>query len=643
MQYKYGFEAASLLFMLVVLAHFAIVRQFPTAKTTVFRALLFVCIGECAANLLSCFGLANPALVPQTANEWIAFCFFALEGLSSYLIYLYIVAVCGMERGRKRAAVCVGAVLSACFFAFLLSTPFTGFFYCFEENVYHQGFGADFGYFYIGCFFLLNLAVMELNRKHVGIRQRTIIWGYTLIAVGSIAVQYFYRDILLTSAGNAVIIFMIYLAMQNPGELFDTVTGIGNGEALEIQLQDAMRGRKSLAVITVYIRHYHRINMLFGAENGNRLLSIMGQYFYRLGGKFHVFRSETTSFTVLAPEEKCAAMTEKIKGRFAQEWQLEGSRILVEYAVVIQHCPKDFSTMPEFLGMREYLADLVGKDGGQAVIETDRQMIEGYYRRNKVEVALDRALANHALDVYYQPIYSLKERRIVALEALSRLKDEELGFIPPDEFIPVAEKSGKIVKIGEIVLEECCKFLSKHVLSNTSLGLRSIQVNISAAQCMRQNLTEAVLAVLEKYHVPTSMIVLELTESTAISAPALMERHMTELGRAGISFAMDDYGTGHANFSYLVRYPFREVKIDKDMTWAYFANDTARIVLGNEINTMQRLEIPMVIEGIETREQSEEMERLGVQYIQGYYYGKPMPEAELLRYIRSFNAALETY
>ena len=155
---------------------------------------------------------------------------------------------------------------------------------------------------------------------------------------------------------------------------------------------------------------------------------------------------------------------------------------------------------------------------------------------------------------------------------------------------------------------------------------------------MQQNLKEAILPILEKYHVPASMIVLELTETTAINTPSLMEHHMKELGDAGISFAMDDYGTGNANCSYLVRFPFREVKIDKEMTWAYFNNKTAKIVLENEIKTMQSLGIPMVIEGIEKVEQSEEMERLGVEYIQGYYYGKPLSETECLRYIRNFNS-----
>jgi EAL domain-containing protein (putative c-di-GMP-specific phosphodiesterase class I) len=141
---------------------------------------------------------------------------------------------------------------------------------------------------------------------------------------------------------------------------------------------------------------------------------------------------------------------------------------------------------------------------------------------------------------------------------------------------------------------------------------------------------------MEKYHIPPSMITLELTEGIAVEMPERMLCHMDELGKQGVSFAMDDYGSGNSNCSYLIRFPFQEVKIDKEIVWAYFNSETAKIVLESEIRTLKKLGRKIVVEGIENREQSEAMERLGVDYIQGYYYGKPMPEAECLRYIRNF-------
>ena len=181
------------------------------------------------------------------------------------------------------------------------------------------------------------------------------------------------------------------------------------------------------------------------------------------------------------------------------------------------------------------------------------------------------------------------------------------------------------------------------MLSNLSLGIRTVHVNISMAQCLQQNLTETIAPVLEKYHIPPSMLTLEITERTAITTPERMLWHMEELGKMGVSFAMDDYGSGNANCSYLIRFPFEEIKIDKDIVWAAFEDEKARIVMENEIRTIQRLGIPLIVEGIEHREQSEMVESLGVDYIQGYYYGRPLPEQECLRYVRSFNSVPENY
>ena len=285
--------------------------------------------------------------------------------------------------------------------------------------------------------------------------------------------------------------------------------------------------------------------------------------------------------------------------------------------------------------MQEYLLEQARKQSLH-VIENNHTFIEQYHRRKQVEHALKKAVEERSFEVYFQPIYSLKDKQIVSLEALTRMKDEKLGVILPDEFIPLAEKNGSIIQIGEIVLENCCRFLSRHILSNDSLGIRNIRVNISRIQCMQQNFKNTILPVLEKYHIPPSMIILEVTESTVSLASELMLYHMKELAKTGIGFAADKYVTGNSNASSLVKFPFHEIKIDKDTTWAYFENETSHIILENEIQTMKRMGFLVVVEGIETKEQSKAMEALGVNYVQGYYYGKPMPEKESLVYIRKF-------
>lgn len=644
MQYHYDYEIAALLFMTIILLHFMFIHQFPSDKMKVFRLLLFVCCMESAANILSCIGLANPRIVPQLVNELFAFAFFVLEGLSSYLILRYFIAASELSGKAKKGTLLFGAVPFFFFEVLVILTPVTGFFYYFKDNSYYQGFGSAFGYLYIAYFFAFNIVIVFWKRKVIGPRIMMIVFSYSVAAVFIVWLQYQSNGVILTGTGNAIIILMMYLAMLNPSEMLDPVTGIGNESAFLLQLKHILSHTADVTILTIDIRQFHHINKMLGYENSNRILQEVGNCLLQLADRFHVFRNLGDTFTVLVDSpEKSKVLEEKISERLKEEWVVQQNHVVLNTVMIIQHYPKDFDSIPDFKGMREYLLEIAKTMENSGIIETNELLIKNYYRRTKVEMAIERAVLEQSFEVYYQPIYSLKKKHIISLEALVRLKDKELGFIPPDEFIPIAEKNGKIVRIGAMVLEESCRFLSRHVLSNPSLGIKTIHVNLSAVQCLRQNLAETIVPVLEKYHIPPSMITLEVTERTAISAPDLMRKHMEEMGKLGILFSMDDYGSGHANCSYLIQFPFQEVKIDKEIVWACFEKESARVLLENEISTIQKLGLPLVIEGIEKKEQSELMERFGVECIQGYYYGKPLPEKECLRYIRRFHTDIEEY
>lgn len=644
MQYNYDFEVATLLLMIIILLHYNFVRQFPTEKAKVFGALLYACTAECAMNIISCIGLEHTDVVPQYLNELAAFIFFLLEGLCAYLIFRYVLVLCDFEKKQNRILKIVGMIPFSVFEILVFLTPFIGVFYYMEDNRYYQGFGANFGYYYLMFFYILDIVMILIQRKRLERRLKVIMVIYTMISVAAVLIQFQTKAILLTSSANLFMIFMMYLSLQNPGELLDPLTGMGNENALELMLKQMEDHKKKGIVVTLDIRQFHQVIELFGIESSNALLEEVGNYLYQLCGRFHVFHVNGDVYTLLLEDEKKSLeVVEKIRKRFDEDWQVNGSRIAVDCILVVQHYPEDFSTIPEYRGIRDYQLEHAKQNRNQQIFETDQTLLAEYRRSMEVEIAIRNALKNHNLQVYFQPIYSLKEKRIVSLEALARIMDEKLGLILPDEFIPLAEKNGSIIQIGEMVLEECCRFLSRHVLSNTSLGIQTIQINVAVAQCMQQKLKESIVPILEKYHISPSMITLEITEGSTISAPELMKHHMKELGELGVAFAVDDYGSGNANYSYLIKFPFKEIKIDKEMTWEYFKSDTARIILENEIRTMHKLGIPLVVEGVETQEQSDAMEQLGVEYIQGYFYGRPMPEKECLRYIRTFHSAPEEY
>lgn len=644
MQYNYDFELAALLLMIIIFLHFVSIRQFPEEKNKVFGRLLGVCIAETAFNIASSIGLANTDFIPQIVNEFLAFAFFVLEGLCSWLMFQYVLLLCAFEKEKTKKISIFGSIPFVIFGLFVLANPWIGFYFYMEDGRYHQGFGADFGYLYIIFYYVLNIALIFIRKRIVDRYIKIVIISCAILAVAQILIQFYARGMLLTSAGNLFFVFMVYLAMQNPSGFLDPVTGVGNESAFTIFMTEMLKHDDHHMVVTVAVRQFQQINKLFGVENCNHLLEEIAGYFYKLCGKHCVFHMSGDSFTLLLTEDEAGRkILQQVQERFQKEWQIKQNPILLESLIIVQHFPEDFSTLPEYRGQWQFMMDRAKQNRGQQKFETDPKLLAEYERQTALEEVLQNAVKEKAFQVYYQPIYSLKDKRIVSLEALVRMQDPKLGFVSPDEFIPLAEKNGSIFQIGAIVLEECCRFLSKHVLPNPSLGIKTIQMNVSPAQCMQQNMCDSILPVLEQYHIPPSMITLEVTESAAVHAPELMQHHMEALGATGIRFAADDYGSGNSNFSNLIRFPFREVKIDKKVTWAYFENDVAKVILENEIKIMEQLGIPVVAEGVEEKEQSDVLEQLGVEYIQGYYYGKPMPEKECLRYIRNFISEPEEY
>ena len=258
-------------------------------------------------------------------------------------------------------------------------------------------------------------------------------------------------------------------------------------------------------------------------------------------------------------------------------------------------------------------------------------------RRISVEMAVRRALENRSLEVYYQPIYDTKCGKIHSAEALVRLKDEELGMISPEEFIPVAEQTGMIAQIGDFVFQEVCRFLSSGAPQHA--GLRFVEVNLSTVQCMDTQLPERLLSIAEGYGVSPSEINLEITESAMVYSMNTMRSVMEELTKDGFSFALDDFGTGRANLSYLQNFPFRIIKVDKSFLWADGESEDNHVIFENMLSLIRGLRREAVAEGVETKEQRDMLISHGVEYLQGFYYSKPVPEQDFMKYLEEFEMA----
>ena len=304
---------------------------------------------------------------------------------------------------------------------------------------------------------------------------------------------------------------------------------------------------------------------------------------------------------------------------------------LIPY-VCLAKCPEDIDNFQSLISFGTDFHEKLPYNG--EVIHADGSTVKRMVSLlTGMDSIIERALANHGFHVYYQPIYSIEKKRFVSAEALLRLIDEKEGFISPEIFIPAAEKSGAIHKIGDYVLTEVFQFIASSEYKK--LGLEYIEINLSVSQCMHHGLADSILESMSRYGVSSNQVNLEITESAASYDQSVMSENLERLSAAGLTFSLDDYGTGYSNMYRIAALPLKIVKLDK--TFVNNQNSKMWTILQNTVRMIKDLNMQIVVEGIETEEMVKKFSDLKCDFIQGYFFSKPIPQREFVEFIDRWN------
>jgi EAL domain-containing protein (putative c-di-GMP-specific phosphodiesterase class I)/GGDEF domain-containing protein len=357
--------------------------------------------------------------------------------------------------------------------------------------------------------------------------------------------------------------------------------------------------------------------------NGNILLRQISEFLISLDRKNKVFHMAGTQFAVVVPDgRECHGWINKIIDRFDKPFYLNNIEVSLWAYLCCVSYPDNVSTLSDVIDTIDYSLKEAKTNRHNYVVYGSADILSKKRREAEVEQAVRTAVQHKSFEVYYQPIYSVSDKKYTSAEALVRLRDKALGFITPDEFIPMAEKNGEILAIGEIVLEKVCIFIQEH--HPEDLGIKRIHVNLSVVQCMQENITQRLFTILDRYTISHELISFEITETTAINSGDRLQNVMQALNERGVRLALDDYGTGYSNTANIMQYPYAIVKLDKSIVWAAQNNVKAAISLKYIIAMIKELDMAVLAEGIETTRQAKSLIEIGCEYFQGFYYSKPI-------------------
>lgn len=419
----------------------------------------------------------------------------------------------------------------------------------------------------------------------------------------------------------------------------DPLTGLTNRQGLESLAAQAIQAapEQSFALILVDLNGFKQFNEAFGFPAGDAILVEAAARLRRcLKASDQVARIGGDEFAIrlpgIDPQMAATAVALRIGQALADEFLHEGRPTPLGASIGIAFYPLDGNNLHTLLRNAELALDEVRAEGGHPAFRVyDPRMSEAVEHRQSMAADLRQALARGDLELFYQPIVDLQHRRVAGAEALLRWRHPEQGLIPPDVFIPLAEKSGLIVDIGLWCVDQACRQLAQWRREGLPLTLT---VNVSARQIPDGLPASAILAAVDRHGIMPHWLGLEITESLLLADLTGAQAWLDEVRAAGFQAYLDDFGTGYSSLSYLKRFQVDKVKIDKAFIRDIAEDASDRALVGAVIILAGSLAFEVVAEGIETAEQAHFLTDISCHYGQGYYFSRPVPA-------RDFPAALD--
>jgi len=404
--------------------------------------------------------------------------------------------------------------------------------------------------------------------------------------------------------------------------LTDTLTGLCNRRAMDAALARLIAGNAPFGLMHIDLDGFKQVNDTLGHPIGDRLLQEVAERIRhsaraedvvaRLGGdEFAVFQRGIHS------AENAALLGSRLIERVSAPYRIDGHTVEIGASIGIALVPADGSAAEDVMKAAD-VALYHAKANGRGVAHFfEPRMIDQIEVRRSLEDDLRRAVEERQFELHYQPIHNLGDGGLVGFEALCRWRHPERGLIPPSDFIPLAEETGLITRIGVQVIDDAVA-----AVASWPSDLH-VAVNLSPLQLKCPGLLPTVLAALSRHGLQGHRLELEITEAVLLREDETIIANLNALDAAGVRLAMDDFGTGYSSLSYLRRFPFKKVKIDRSFVQSIHRNSDCQAIVEASAMLARRLGITATAEGIETAEELDIVRALGCDQAQGFLLGRP--------------------
>ncbi len=628
-----AYDYAAIYLLLIIIMWYFHEKRIPLASHRTFLVALSAVFASTGLEIVST-KLAQTTGTAGSTAFWVTSTLqhLALNAIPLLFAY-YVLQIVHINAKQMLQAKWMLSVCGVVDVAVLVTNPYTNWVYEVDEEWYIYDYGVSV-LITVAILVIVASSVVAICRVNHTLFAKTMVVMFHILLVVIAVIMQLKTHVLFLNFVTATVCLTLYYYLQNPNGVIDTVTKQFNRRFLGEYLHTFFVNEKPFGIVVVAMDDFKFINKTYGVENGDNLLRQIGAFMDKLPFAKTVFRLGADQFCIVLYKEldQIDNVAQTIHERFRHPWYSENQiGIMMSASICCVNCPADASAYGQLIEVMDYSMSMA-KRLKKGMITYAKDYDLGKIKQDKAfEKAVKQALDRDELMVYYQPIFSVQKGVYNSAEALVRLHDAQLGWISPEDFIPIAERNGMIIEMGEVILDKVCRFIHDFKLAQTTVEY--IEVNISPVQLMQQHFSDRVKQIMEKYDVRPEQINIEITETATISMADTVNANIMDLVQYGIKFSLDDYGSGYANIDYINHMPFSIIKLDKYIIWDAFKSTKAGITLKHTIGMLNELELHIVAEGVETAEMRDHLADIGCHYMQGWYYSKAVSDTEFIHLI----------
>lgn len=617
-----SYTLPTLVILMIITGAYLSRKRLPVRVSRAFGILLVIALATLITDYTSTRMDENPGMFSEGLLWFVNYLFFALFLIRSFCLFWLPVELFDFQKQKTHGF--VFRCIEVCEQVFLLIGSINGWIFHISNGIYYSGPL----YFFINLQFIVWIIIGFVFLIKMGKSldvPKTGVYLYLTVLLIGITVRWLVPYVVVMNIFCMFAIMIIYLVYLNPDQYIDDVTRCFNNKGWQKVLNE-VRMFSDFNMTGFGIRNYRALRETRSRNEINYSLSAIGEWvrhtwphlssFYIGNGIFII------SYYKWFDQE---SVINAVNERFQLPWDSDHG----EYYLNVNQMRMNMQEIRDYSDILPGVMQDVGQEliqpDEREILVVDKARMQEHARKAEVGKLLSDALEQDQLAMFLQPVVRTDTEQVEGAEALCRLSDGKGGYVYPDEFIKIAMMSGNIGRLGRQMFRKACAFMSKEEVRFSNI--KWINVNVAPEQFRNPKLLDQFIDILKEYKLDPSLIHLEITEETMIDRNLLHE-NMKKFSEHGFIFSMDDFGSSYSNMIRLQQNHFSSVKIDRDFTWSYFKEKTT--LLPDIITTCHNLGIQVVTEGVETKEMADGIKAIHADYIQGYYYSKPIPAEEFL-------------